>query len=137
MLGRFPDVPLVIYSLAGPPMDGGAGVDPALLDLARWPAVYLNASPRNLQPATDPASPQAALLAEIVERFGPDRLMWGSYSMFRDARSAGSEQPTLAELVQTARTAFDFLAPDERAAVLGGTAWSLYGRLRAQLRSSE
>ena len=53
---------------------------------------------------------------EVYERFGPDRLMWGSNYPLT------TRVCTYAEAVDLIRLACDFLPPEDRAKVLGGTA---------------
>jgi predicted TIM-barrel fold metal-dependent hydrolase len=129
MLERFPEVPLVVYSLADPPVADGPPFRAAepLLAMARYPRVYLNLSVRNLDAVAGGGS--AAVFFEVLaDRFGAGRIMWGSYSMFRGARAGGAGAPSLGEIVERVRGAFSFLSAVELAQVMGGTAWSLYRR---------
>lgn len=88
-----------------------------LLDLARVPNVFVKVSA--LPEATDERFPfpeAQQRLRQVYERFGPDRLLWGS-----------NYPPTLRvcsyrEAVDFIRTACDFLSPEDRAKILGGTA---------------
>jgi predicted TIM-barrel fold metal-dependent hydrolase len=117
VVARHPDVTVVVYSLGDPPYEP----DAPLFALARFPQVHLCLSVDNLRrPGAD------AFFERVAERFGPHRLLWGSYSRFRGARGDAAD-PTLAEVVALVRRRFGFLTESERARVLGGTASALYG----------
>jgi L-fuconolactonase len=124
MAERLPDVAVVIHSMADPPIRGGPDFADAqpLLAMARFPRVYLCLSMRNVAAAAG-----TGFFEALVERFGPHRLMWGSYSLFGGSRS-GVAAPTLAAIVDGVRDAFAFLPPADLDWLLGRTAWSLYGR---------
>lgn len=86
-------------------------------DYAHLANLYLKVTPHVLD-AGDPA----AMLEQLAEQFGLDRLMWGSdYSQTHDR--------PYAELAHQARTACAGLTPSEQAQFLGGTALALWPEL--------
>jgi len=90
--------------------------------LAKFDNVHLKVSA--LPEATGEQFPFPAAqerIREVYERFGPDRLMWGSnYPLTRRVC-------TYAEALDLIRVACDFFTPEDRAKVLGGTAKAVFG----------
>lgn len=124
MAGRHPDVPVVVYSAGDPAFDDGGSspeVD-ALVALASRANVFLLFSASALRST---AAGLGAFLERVAGAYGPKRLMWGSYSLFRGARSA-DDAVTLDDLVAAVRERFAFLGEEGLSAVLGGTAASLF-----------
>lgn len=120
LLTRFPEVPISLDHC------GFALTDPAtretLFSLARFEALHLKVSTHNLDEATGDDGPAATVRA-LVDRFGADRLMWGSdYCQTHD-------RPYSA-LVDLAREAFASLPSTEAGACLAGTARRLWPGLR-------
>lgn len=95
---------------------------PEVCRLAEFENVFVKVSA--LPEATGERFPFPAAqerVREAYERFGADRLMWGSnYPL--TARVC-----TYAEAVDLLRVACEFLPPDDRAKVLGGTATRVFG----------
>lgn len=125
VLERFPDVPVLLDHLASPPIEDGppfAAAQP-LFDLAHHPNLYLKFSPHNLQ-ATGKGGPVVQpFFQQLVERFGPRRLMWGSN--FPNSRWEGPPGPYRG-LVELAVDSLSFLSEEERRRLLGETALTLY-----------
>lgn len=97
------------------------GVPPELGDLARFPNLHLKVSTIALD-AAGAGGDVRDLLPELVDRFGADRLMWGSdYSQTHDR--------PYADLVEHARHAASKLGDADRGWFLGATARRLWPEL--------
>jgi predicted TIM-barrel fold metal-dependent hydrolase len=110
---------LALWHSAGPTTFQSWSELPELLPL---PNVYLKAS--ILPEATGERSPYPAAqqyMREIYERFGADRIMWGSN--YPVCLKAG----TYRESVDFVREACDFIPARDRATILGGTAARVLG----------
>jgi predicted TIM-barrel fold metal-dependent hydrolase len=128
---RHPDVPVVVYSAGDPSYDehGRSREVAALVALAARSNVHLLFAAETLR--RDPPG-LAPFLERVADAYGPERLLWGSFSQFAGAR-AGDDGASLAELVDAVRERFAFLGADGLAAVLGGTASWLYFERRKEL----
>ncbi len=125
VIDRFPDLVLVLDHMAGPNVKDGppyAGTE-AFFELAAIPTVYLKITTNNIQSAQSAKGGAQDWFRLVVDRFGPNRLMWGS----NFPNSKGSPNGYFTDLVDLARNTFAFLTPTERDAILGGTAAKLYG----------
>jgi L-fuconolactonase len=132
MAARFPDVPVVVNTAGDTALIAGA--DPAaaqqLCALARLPNVLVMMSGQSLLAAGDAggdATPQRDFLQRLAGAFGPDRLMWGCYSIYAGARLPGSS-PSLGDLVAGVAESLSFLSGQDLSLVLGGTAEQAYWR---------
>jgi L-fuconolactonase len=121
---RHPDLPIVLNHAAKPDIAGGAW-SPWAEDIRRLAAdgitvCKLSGLITEAGPDwdVDRLRPYADL---VVDAFGPDRVMWGSD--WPVALLAGS----YARWLDAARRLVERLTPDERAAILGGTAARVYG----------
>lgn len=122
LVRAFPHVTFVLdhcgfADLSGPPAFARAA---ALLELADDANLVLKVSSITLQSVPEPA----ALWPALVDRFGADRLLWGTDHPHTHDRSYG-------DLVQLARDSTTTLRDDDRAMVLSGTArrvWPTFGR---------
>jgi L-fuconolactonase len=116
-----PDVTVALDHLAFPDLTGGPpypGAAP-LLGLAELPAVHLKLTTISLTSApADRGGPQA-LVEQLVDRFGADRIAWGS-------DHPQSYELPYPEMVALARDACVSLEADARDAVLGGTSARLW-----------
>ena len=114
LLARFPSVPIVLDHMGFPPLEEGPpyAVSRALLDLARFPNLLLKFSPVNLEAA---ARGGGDFLPLVVDRFGAERLMWGS-------NAPASAERTLREQLDLARQCLSFLKAADRRLILGETA---------------
>jgi len=123
LLDRFPDARVIIDHLARPVLEDGApyAAAQALWDLASYPGVHVKLTLRNIRASEAGMSTVPAFMAHLMATFGADRVAWGS-------NFPAAETP-LPELVVRAREAVATLSPEERTAVLGGTALSLYPAL--------
>ena len=116
LLEREPDTPISLdhcaFALASPEARA------ALFALARFEALHLKVSTHNLDDA-ERGEGGPALARELVDRFGPERIMWGSdYCQTHD-------RPYEA-LVQLARRAFESLPAAHAEACLASTARRLW-----------
>lgn len=113
LAGRHPGVPVAVDHCGFTDFTGGAD---ALFALADAPAVHVKVSSHVLAPLEDPA----VVVERLADRFGADRLAWGS-----DHPQTGGDY---GELVALARRSAARLDEAARAAFLGGTARRLWFR---------
>ena len=126
MLERFPGVTVALDHLGSVPFDDGPPYETAapIFDLARFPNLRLKFSPTNEQSAARGPGDIKDVLQRIVDRFGVDRLMWGS-------NFSATYEPPYAELVAMGRESLSFLTPEERAKIMGGNALEVWPALRS------
>ena len=115
-LEAFRDAPISLDHCAFP--------DPAspesLFALARFPNLHLKVTTHVLDAAIAHEGEALPFVRRLVERFGAERLMWGSdFCQIQGRRYA--------ELVALAHRAFDGLPEKEREACLGGTSARIWG----------
>ena len=123
ILQRYPDIPVALDHFAFPNLEGGPPYvnAPEHFALVDFPNVNLKVS-SNLLERAEEASGARQFMETLVERFGSDRLMWGSdYSQTHDR--------SYAELLGLAEEATTGLSSADRAAYLGGTALRLWPEL--------
>jgi predicted TIM-barrel fold metal-dependent hydrolase len=115
-----PELTVALDHLAFPDLTGGPPYPRAgpLLALAELPAVHLKITTISLTTA-QAAGGTRALVEHLVERFGADRIAWGS----DHPQSYELPYPEMVALAHGACTGLD---TDARAAVLGGTAARLW-----------
>lgn len=122
VLARWPDVPVSLDHC------GFALTDPhtreALFALARFETLHLKVSTHNLDDAARQEGDEALVLA-LADRFGAERLMWGSDYCQTHDRPYGV-------LVSLARRAFSALSSVDTEACLGANARRLWPSLRAE-----
>jgi predicted TIM-barrel fold metal-dependent hydrolase len=120
---RFPRVRILLDHLArpdladGPPYARAAG----LWALARFPNIYLKASPHTFAAAKTGQATAASFFRRVVDEFGAQRIFWGS--------NFPAAEGTLAELLALARENFATLSADEQEWIFSKTALSLYPAL--------
>jgi predicted TIM-barrel fold metal-dependent hydrolase len=122
MARRFPEVPVIVDHLAHP--DGPAALQ-ALLDLA--PLANVRVKPTGFYYYSKTGYPYddcAGFFKAVYERFGPDRLIWGSDfpHVLLKAGYAGA--------LRLIERRFPYVGPSERERILGGNALALYWRPR-------
>jgi predicted TIM-barrel fold metal-dependent hydrolase len=125
VVGRFPAVKVALDHCGFPDLSGGPPYSAArdLFALADFPNLYLKWSTPVLDAAAMHGDPRD-LIGHLVERFGPQRLIWGSdYSQTHDR--------TYAELVGLARVAVSRLSQHDQRWCLGEAALDLWPQLRA------
>jgi predicted TIM-barrel fold metal-dependent hydrolase len=127
VLTRHPDLVVALDHGARPRLEGGppyAGLA-ELIDLARFPNVYLKITPVTIRRAADePGGDPVVLVNRLVEGFGADHVSWGS--------NFPASQGSLADLRALVEKALAGLGEAERADVLGGTAARIYPRLTSR-----
>ena len=102
----------------GPPF----GADREFLDLAKYPNVFLKLTPLNVSPADwGKATPQTFFQA-LIDRYGADRIAWGS--------NFPATNDSLAGILGKAQSALAHASSEQRAWIFGGTAQRLYPSLK-------
>lgn len=125
---HFPEVRIILDHMAGPRLEEGPPYEGAkeLFDLAEIPTIYLKFSTGTINEASKGKSTPKEFFQRVVDKFGPQRLMWGSN--FPGSKGAGNEP--YKELIDLAKEATSFLSPAEQAWLLGDTAAALYPDLQ-------
>ena len=127
MLERYPAVPVILDHLAGVPLGDGppyaAGAD--LWALSRFPSCHLKFTTNTIRAAAQGQSTVQATFAHLLDRFGADRLLWGSN--FPATRGSGAEP--YVEIVDEARVALAHLPAAIQEQIFSGTARRLYPAL--------
>jgi L-fuconolactonase len=119
VLERFPDLAVSLDHCGFPPLVRDPWPEAApLFALAAYPKLHLKVSTHVLDAAARGGDPRR-FVAALVERFGAERLMWGSDFCQTHDRS-------YARLVAQGREAFSSLGAEEQALCLGGTAARLW-----------
>jgi predicted TIM-barrel fold metal-dependent hydrolase len=119
-IGRYPTVRLALDHCAFPTLDGGRieGGSP-LLELSGARNLTLKVSSHTLLDVAAPHSP-SELVDDLLSRFGPDRLMWGS-------DWPQTPLPTYAAHLELAHRACGHLAPATRVKVFRSNAVAWLG----------
>ncbi|KGM33774.1 amidohydrolase family protein [Inquilinus limosus] len=123
LLQRFPQAKVLLDHLARPDLADGPPYEKAraLFDLAVFPGVHLKLTNRTLAAAGQGASTATAFIPLVVQRFGADRVLWGS--------NFPAAEGSLAALLGEAKAGLSVLPEAERAAILAGSARRLYPAL--------
>jgi predicted TIM-barrel fold metal-dependent hydrolase len=119
LLAALPDLPVALDHCGFPDL-GAADWEKrsALMDLARFPNLSLKVSSHLLHSARDAGRSPAHVVALLAERFGAERLMWGSdYS-----QTPGP----YAELVELGRAACASVGAAARERILAGSALEMF-----------
>ena len=127
IIGRFPEVPVVLDHIGGAPTNEEAPF-PLLshvLDLARFPKVYVKLTPQaHKSELPFPHADTFPAFRRIYDAFGPQRLMWGTN--FPGVMKGVGYGPAL----EMFRDHVDFLTDDDKAWLFHRTAlqvWSFAG----------
>jgi predicted TIM-barrel fold metal-dependent hydrolase len=123
LAGRFPEMDIVIDHLGYPSVAAGVKSPDfgALLDLSRYPRVFLKLSGQYYYSKQSyPYADCRDLVHAIFDRFGPERLLWGSDFPHVLLKSGYRRCLKLPEREYT------FLSQDDLALVMGGNAARLY-----------
>ena len=125
LLRHFPGVKVVLDHMARPDLSDGPPYAAAdwLWALAAHPNVYLKLTSRTVEHAGLGASTPAAFFPRLAAAFGAHRIAWGS--------NYPAHEGPLSRLTQEALHALASLAEADRAAIMGGTAETLYPALAA------
>jgi len=123
LLEQFPEAKVLLDHLARPDLADGPPYDKAraLFDLADYPGVHLKLTNRTLAAAGQGASTATAFIPLVVERFGADRILWGS--------NFPAAEGSLAALLDEAKAGLAVLPEADRATILAGSARRLYPTL--------
>jgi predicted TIM-barrel fold metal-dependent hydrolase len=125
VIGRFPETNVVIDHLARPDKITTSAEQvwfQHLLALAQFKQVYVKLSALAFM-SREPYPHQdiLALVRQVFDAFGPERLMWGSDTPI-------SQNPaTLPETLRLIDLALPEASPEDRAAIMGRTAARLFG----------
>ena len=120
---RFSRARIVLDHFARPDLADGSPYARAagLWALARFPNVYLKASPHTFAAAKSGQATPAGFFRRTVDEFGAQRVFWGS--------NFPAAEGTLASLLTLARENFASLSADEQDWIFSKTALSLYPAL--------
>lgn len=120
MLARFPSVRVLLDHLARPNLADGLPYAAAapLFGLAEIPTVYLKLTSRTIGEAARGASTPKAFFPLLLEKFGANRIAWGSN--FPAAEGA------LSTLLAEARECLSILSEADQAGIFSKTARALY-----------
>jgi L-fuconolactonase len=124
LIERFPNVRMILDHLARPKLVDGPpyAADREFLELAKYPTVFLKLTPLNVSPESwGKATPQT-WFRTLIDRFGADRMAWGSNFPATDDSLAG--------ILGKAQAALAFAGKEERDWIFGGTAQRLYPSLK-------
>jgi predicted TIM-barrel fold metal-dependent hydrolase len=123
MLKRFSRVNFILDQLAKADFSDGAPYKAArpMLDLARYPNLYIKLKSAAFSQAKKGASTSEAFFARLVAEFGANRLAWGS--------NYPASNGTLKDLVARAKEGLSPLSQSDQHWILGGTALHLYPSL--------
>ncbi|WP_445681645.1 amidohydrolase family protein [Radicibacter daui] len=124
LIGKFPNVRVILDHLARPVLEDGApyALASELFSLADRPNVYLKLTLRNIEAAAQGKSTVETFMAQLVGRFGANRIAWGS-------NFPAADRP-MPDLVAAARTAFATLKVEDREMIFSGTAEILFPVLK-------
>jgi L-fuconolactonase len=123
MATRFPDVKVILDHLARPVLNDGppyAAAD-ALFGLARYPNIYLKATPRTFAECRNGKATPETFFKKLAGEFGAPRIAWGS-------NYPSSEGP-LIDLLAVARASVASLPQADQDWIFAKTAQSLYPAL--------
>jgi L-fuconolactonase len=117
---RFPRVRILLDHLARPDLADGPPYARAasLWALARFPNIYLKASPHTFAAAKSGQATPASFFRRAIDEFGAQRIFWGS--------NFPAAEGTLASLLALARENLATLSAEEQDWIFSKTALSLY-----------
>ena len=125
LLDRFPNVRVILDHLGAADSWSTVRLMPPtseFLDLAHYPNVFLKLTPLNVSPADwGKATPQT-FFRTLIDRYGADRIAWGSNFPATD--------DTLAGILGKAQAALSHASSEQRGWIFGGTAQRLYPSLK-------
>ena len=123
LVKRFQKVRVILDHFARPVLDDGPPYEKAasLWALVRYENVFLKATPHTFLAARQGKATPASFFRQAVERFGTERIAWGS--------NFPAAEGTLAALLAAARESFACLSAEEQEQVFTRTALALYPTL--------
>ncbi|MGH7985044.1 MAG: amidohydrolase family protein [Candidatus Binataceae bacterium] len=124
-LVRFPEIPFALDHLGLPRLDRGAPYEAVmpLFEMARFPNVYLKFSTVSIDEASRGKSSPKDFFQRLLERFGPQRMMWGSNYPATYDRS-------LQQQLELAREELSFISTEDQRWLFSETALTLWPELR-------
>lgn len=126
MIERFPNVKVAlehmwVENIGEPPY---RHFEP-MFEMVKFPNVYLKITPNNSHAAREGKATPRAFFGNLVERFGAQRIMWGSnYPAHWD------KYGTISDRLPLMQRDLAFLGEDDRRWIFGDTALSLWPSLR-------
>jgi predicted TIM-barrel fold metal-dependent hydrolase len=123
IMRRFPRVRIVIDHLMLSPIEDGPpyAASAPLFALAEFPQVYMKLTTNNVRRASNGAATPETFFGALVERFGSNRIGWGS--------NFPNEKGTLKQQVKEARAALGFLPQTDIDNIFAGAAMRLFPTL--------
>ena len=125
LLKRYPKAVVLLDHLARPDPSGGppyTALQP-LFDMATFPGVHLKLTNRTLVSAAQGNSDTVTFVKTVVEKFGAERIAWGS--------NFPAAEGSLRDLFGEAQSALAFLPIIDRDLIFAGVATQLYPSLLA------
>jgi L-fuconolactonase len=124
LLNRFKDVRVILDHLARPTLVDGPpyAADREFLDLSQNKNVFLKLTPLNVSPENWGTATPQTFFRTLIDRFGADRIAWGSNFPATDDSLAG--------ILGKAQATLAHASNEERAWIFGGTAQRLYPSLK-------
>jgi L-fuconolactonase len=128
IIGRYPDMPLLLRRMGVPPIEDGPpyGAAEEFFSLAEFPNLYFIFSRDNVRAAQKGNSTPQAFFEASIRAFGAKRLMWGSY--YGTNVATGDMQ--YRDLIEDVRDALSFLGAEDREYLMGESARALLPGLR-------
>ena len=124
LLVRFKDVRIILDHLARPTLVDGPpyAADKDFLDLSKYKNVFLKMTPLNVSPETWGQATPKTFFRTLIDRFGADRIAWGS--------NFPATNDTLTGILGKAQTVLADASAEERDWIFGKTAERLYPKLK-------
>jgi predicted TIM-barrel fold metal-dependent hydrolase len=124
LLDRFKDVRIILDHLARPALVDGPpyAADREFLDLSQNKNVFLKLTPLNVTPENWGKATPETFFRALIDRFGADRIAWGS--------NFPATNDSLAGILGKAQAALAHASAEERSWIFGKTAQRLYPLLK-------
>lgn len=123
VMRRYQTVRIIIDHLMLTPIDDGPPyrASAGLFSLAEYPNVFLKLTTNNVRRGNDGKATHETFFGQLVERFGSERIAWGS--------NFPNEPGSLADHVREVRDALAFLPAEDQHNIFARTAIRLYPSL--------